>query len=234
MLQHTETSGDAALPVGLTLISHVLCPYVQRAVIALTEKQVAFERIDIELANKPAWFLAASPLGKTPVLLVGQTAVFEGAVILEYLEETQAYPLHPDDPLKRAEHRAWMEFGSATLNDIAGLYGAADEASFAARVRSLSEKFDHVERRLTDGPFFDGDKFCLVDAVFAPIFRYFDVFDQIDDFGILSGKPKTDRWRAALAGRPSVKEAVVADYNQRLRQFLTAKQSHLSRLMAGG
>jgi hypothetical protein len=37
----------------LTLISHHLCPYVQRAVIALREKRVPFERIDVDLANKP-------------------------------------------------------------------------------------------------------------------------------------------------------------------------------------
>ena len=54
----------------LTLISHKLCPYVQRAVIALTEKGVPFERIDIDLANKPDWFLKISPLGKVPVLRV--------------------------------------------------------------------------------------------------------------------------------------------------------------------
>ena len=48
------------------LISHKLCPYVQRAVIALTEKGVAFERIDVDLANKPDWFLKVSPLGKPP------------------------------------------------------------------------------------------------------------------------------------------------------------------------
>ena len=64
------------------LISHKLCPYVQRAVIALTEKGVPFERIDIDLANKPDWFSGISPLGKTPVLLVGDTAIFESAVIL--------------------------------------------------------------------------------------------------------------------------------------------------------
>jgi glutathione S-transferase len=97
----------------LKLISHKLCPYVQRAVIALTEKGVAFDRIDIDLANKPDWFLAISPLGKTPVLQVGDTTIFESAVILEYLEETQPKPLHPADPLRRAEHRAWIEFGSA-------------------------------------------------------------------------------------------------------------------------
>ena len=45
------------------LISHPLCPYVQRAVIALAEKGVAFERIDVDLANKPDWFKALSPLG---------------------------------------------------------------------------------------------------------------------------------------------------------------------------
>src|SRR2546421_12079933 len=96
----------------LRLISHKLCPYVQRAVIALTEKGVAFERIDIDLANKPDWFLAISPLGKTPVLQVGDTAIFESAVILEYLEETQPKPLHPADPLARATHPGLIHFGS--------------------------------------------------------------------------------------------------------------------------
>ena len=66
----------------LTLISHKLCPYVQRAVIALTEKGVPFERIDIDLANKPDWFLKISPLGKVPVLLV-ETADGEAATVRE-------------------------------------------------------------------------------------------------------------------------------------------------------
>ena len=122
----------------LTLISHKLCPYVQRAVISLAEKGVPFERIDIDLANKPDWFLKVSPLGKTPVLLVGDTAIFESAVILEYLEDTQAPALHPADPLARAEHRAWIEFGSAILNDIAGLYAAADAGDILRKGRSTA------------------------------------------------------------------------------------------------
>src|SRR3954466_14787775 len=95
---------------ALKLISHKLCPYVQRAVIALTEKGLPFERIDIDLANKPDWFLKISPLGKTPVLVVGDKAIFESAVILEYLEEPQPHPLHPAGALTRAEHRGWIEF----------------------------------------------------------------------------------------------------------------------------
>src|SRR5215467_6182422 len=132
----------------LRLISHKLCPYVQRAVIALTEKGVPFERIDIDLAHKPDWFLKISPLGKTPVLVVGDHAIFESAVILEYLEETQANPLHPADALRRAEHRSWIEFGSAALNDIAGLYSASDQAAFEAKAGKLSEKFAWLESRL--------------------------------------------------------------------------------------
>src|ERR1035438_7467120 len=121
---------ELAMAARLRLISHTLCPYVQRAVIALAEKGVAFERIDIDLANKPDWFLAISPLGRTPVLLVGDVPLFESAVILEYFEEPEPKPLHSADPLRRAEHRGWIEFGSAVLNDIAGLYGAPNDVAF--------------------------------------------------------------------------------------------------------
>ena len=216
----------------LKLISHKLCPYVQRAVIALTEKGVAFERIDIDLANKPDWFLAISPLGKTPVLQVGDKAIFESAVILEYLEETERKPLHPADPLVRAEHRGWIEFGSAILNDIAGFYAAKDEAAFKAKTAQLEQRFARLEARITASPWFDGENFSLVDAVFGPAFRYFDVFDDIADFGILANKPKLARWRKSLATRPSVRSAVSADYPALLRDFIERRQSWLSQLQA--
>jgi len=216
----------------LKLISHKLCPYVQRAVIALTEKGVPFERIDIDLANKPDWFLGISPLGKTPVLLVGDIPIFESAVILEYLEETEPKPLHPADPLRRAEHRGWIEFGSAVLNDIAGFYSAPDETAFKVRTSQLEQKFARLEARLAAAPWFDGERFSLVDAVFGPVFRYFDVFDTIGDFGILADKPKLKRWRECLAARASVLAAVSADYPALLRAFIDRRNSWLSRLQA--
>jgi glutathione S-transferase len=216
----------------LKLISHKLCPYVQRAVIALREKGVAFERIDIDLANKPDWFLAISPLGKTPVLQVGDKAIFESAVILEYLEETESKPLHPADPLARAEHRGWIEFGSAVLNDIAGFYAAKDEAAFNAKAAQLEQRFARLETRVAASPWFDGEHFSLVDAVFGPVFRYFDVFDEIGDFGILANKPNLVRWRNSLAARASVRSAVSADYPALLRDFIERRQSWLSHLQA--
>ncbi len=216
----------------LTLISHELCPFVQRAAIALTEKGVAFERITVDLANKPDWFLAISPLGKVPLLKVDDVAIFESAVILEYLEETQPNPLHPADALQRAEHRAWMEFGSTILMDLWNFYTAVDEAAFQAKAKQLTEKFVRLEQRLGKGPYFDGARFSLVDAVFGPVFRYFDVFDRIADFGMLADKPKLAAWRHALAQRPSVARAVKADYPERLWAFLQSRDSRLSALMA--
>jgi glutathione S-transferase len=213
----------------LTLVSHHLCPYVQRAAISLAEKALPFDRVYVDLANKPDWFLAISPLGKTPVLKVGNRAIFESAVILEYLEETEPHPLHPADPLERAEHRAWIEFGSAVLNDIWGFYVAPDEPAFDAKAKALSVKFEQIERRLDRGPYFDGARVSLVDAVFGPVFRYFNVFDKIGDFGVLANKPKTAAWRQALAARPSIKSAVGDDYETRLWAFLKTRNSHLSR-----
>jgi glutathione S-transferase len=215
---------------SLTLVSHHLCPYVQRAAISLAEKAVPFDRVYVDLAAKPAWFLGLSPLGKTPVLNVDDRAIFESAVILEYLEETGPHPLHPADALRRAEHRAWIEFSSAVLSDIAGLYSAKDQAAFAAKAEALAVKFARLEGSLGPGPWFDGG-FSLVDAVFGPVFRYFDVFDRIGDFAILAGKPKVAAWRKALAARPSIRQAVAADYESRLEKFLTARHSHLSTLM---
>lgn len=217
----------------LTLISHHLCPYVQRAVISLTEKSVPFGRVDVDLADKPGWFKALSPLGKTPVLKVGDRAIFESAVILEYLEETQPHPLHPSDPLTRAEHRAWVEFGSSVLNDIWGFYTAPDTTAFESKAKVLAAKFAQLERRLSAGPYFDGARFSLVDAAFGPVFRYFDVFDRIGDFGVLAETPKVNTWRGALAVHSSVRHAVATDYEQRLWAFLAARNSHLSELMPG-
>ena len=216
--------------MDLHLISHDLCPYVQRAVIALTEKGVDFRRTDINLAAKPDWFLRLSPLGKTPVLIVGETAIFESAVILEYLEETQARPLHPTHAITRAHHRGWIEMSSVILSGIAGLYSAKGEDAFKAKVTQLTERFQQVEAVLADGPWFAGQKFSLVDAAFASVFRYFDCFDRLGDFGILSRKPKLAAWRTSLAARPSVINAVGPDYAERLMKFLAARDSNLAKL----
>jgi glutathione S-transferase len=221
------------------LVSHNLCPYVQRAAIALAEKRVAFSRVYVDLSDKPDWFHAISPLGKVPLLRVasggGEQVIFESAVILEYLEETQANPLHPSHPLERARHRSWIEFGSALLNGIARLYNAGTQAAFERERGGLRGDFERLEAELSarqSGPFFQRDGFTLVDAVFGPIFRYFDVFEARGGLRLLDGLPRIGAWRVSLAERPSVRGAVDDDYRELLAVFLRKRKAYISGLIA--
>lgn len=215
------------------LITHVLCPYVQRSVIVLSEKRIPYRRTDIDLANKPKWFQEMSPLGKVPVLVVGeQQSLFESAVICEYLDEVTPGSLHPEDPLERADHRAWIEFGSGLLSGIAQLYNAPTQEAFDASRETLRARFGQLETRLGSGPYFSGENFQIIDAVYAPIFRYFDVFESVVDLGILENVEKVHIWRDHLRTRESVRKAVSLDYPDRLLAFVRGRGSYMSQLVA--
>lgn len=215
----------------LELISHHLCPYVQRAVITLLEKGIPHERTYIDLSNKPDWFRQISPLGKVPLLKVDEEILFESAVICEYLDEITPGSLHPSDSLQKAKHRSWIEFGSNILNSISGFYNAPDQESFQQKRDELTSKFLWIEQSLGNSDYFAGATFSLVDAVYGTIFRYFDVFDAIDEFGVLTNTPKVKDWRQLLQTRSSIQHAVTEDYTQRLLSFLKQRNSYLSTLI---
>ncbi len=208
---------------------------MQRALIVGAEKEIIFERTTIDLSDKPAWFTALSPTGKVPLLQVTDPqgvdhVLIESAAICEYLDETSGVPLMPTEPIARAHHRAWVEFASGTLSDIAGLYTASDEAGFAAKRDTLRARFAQIEA-VVKGPWFSGDRFGLVDAAFGPVFRYLEAFEALADVRLADHVPKVAGWRAALARRPSVEGAVVAEYPDRLKAFLLACGSHLTKLI---
>ncbi|MDR3472946.1 MAG: glutathione S-transferase family protein [Devosia sp.] len=201
-----------------TLISSPTCPYVQRAVIALREKHVAFDVIYIDLASKPDWFLAISPLGKVPLLRVEREGeppaiIFESVAILEYLEETvPGEKLHPADPVQRAQHRGWIEFASSMLGDLQRFSTAKDAAALAEARAALVGKFKRLESALTGAPYFAGAHFSLVDAAFGPVFRQIEAIETVTRTGLLDGLPGLEHWRKALAARESVRTAVPEDY----------------------
>ena len=140
--------------------------------------------------------------------------------------------LHPENPAERARHRAWTEFASATLNVIAGLYAAPDAAAFEQKRADVARNMAWLDGALSNGPYFAGERFSLVDAAFGPVFRYFDTFEAVlPPLGAFDAVPKVRAWRAALAARPSVRDAVAADYQERLMTFLRGRGAHLSRSM---
>ncbi|MCU6496717.1 glutathione S-transferase family protein [Rugamonas sp. A1-17] len=203
---------------ALTLISHPLCPFVQRAAIVLLEKDVAFDRINVDLSSKPDWFLAISPTGKVPVLKVrrpnaADAMLFESVVICEYLNETLGgAPMYPSDALLRAQHRAWIEFASQTLAEGWQFLHARDSSTADVKRAAFRERLGKLEAAIGDGPFFAGAAFGMVDAVYAPLFRYFGIIDAKVAQQVFDGLPRISVWRSALAERASVKEAVVDDY----------------------
>jgi len=217
---------------NLVLVSHRLCPYVQRARIVLAEERIPHVIEFIDLANKPGWFTQDSPLGKVPMLYVDDRPLFESTVIAEYLDEISPGSLHPQDPLDKAHNRSWIEFASATLASVATFYRAADAEVLSTAAGVLRRHFEQLDRQLGTGPWFNGRRFSLVDAAFGPVFRYFEVIDRHVDFELFDGLGKLSAWRKTLADRPSVRDAVVSDYHERLRRFIVALDSELGRRFA--
>lgn len=218
----------------LVLVSHALCPYVQRAAVVLLEKGVPFERRNVDLAHKPEWFVKLSPTGKVPLLLVGAAVLFESIPICEYLDETRGEPLHPRDPLERARHRAWMDVAGTLLSTSWGLYTTPDPAVVETKRQESAAKMRTLEAALGDGPFFAGERFSLVDAVFAPSFRYFDLFEARGLAPTAADLPKVSRWRAALAARPSVIQAVAPDWGDALLAWAQGRGAALPTLLGRG
>src|SRR2546429_9430478 len=94
-----------------TLYTAERCPYAARARIVLAEKGLAYDAVEIDLDDRPAWIYDKNPLGRVPVYEEdGGLILPESRVIMEYLEERYPEPaLWPADPAERALGRLWVE-----------------------------------------------------------------------------------------------------------------------------
>lgn len=198
--------------MSLHLISFKTCPFVQRAVITLKHKNIDFEITYIDLADPPDWFLELSPLGKVPVLKVDDEVLFESAVINEYLDEITGGALQPQDPLARAKNRAWIEFASNMLGNLYMMKMSKDEERYNKYRDVLVSQLERVEKRLGDGPWFNGEEFSLADTAFAPLFRQNSVADNklsvIDPVTM----PRVNAWAQRLLALPEVRDSVVDEF----------------------
>lgn len=219
----------------LELISFNLCPFVQRSVITLLEKGIDFKITYIDLAHRPAWFMKISPLGKVPVLRVGDAVIFESAVINEYIDEANPPPLHPADPLRRAENRAWIEFGSGLINSQYEMMVAKDKATFDDKCREIAEKLAQVEAQLPNhGPFFNGAKFSLVEAAYAPVFMRFAILEQHLTPQKFITTPCLKTWCHAMLARPAVQQSVIPGFAGLLVDYLRMGNFYISSIIKKG
>lgn len=205
------------------LISFKLCPFVQRSVITLLEKQVEFDIKYIDLSDKPDWFLKISPFGKVPVLKVDETVLFESAVINEYLDETCGERMHPADALKRAHNRAWIEFGSNLLFQAFRLSVADNIEKYELALQEVEESHRKLEaelEKLDRGPFFNGENLSLIDAAYAPHFMRITFIDRYLSRSVMKPFKRISAWAKHLATRESVKNSVVDNLEELYLDYL--------------
>lgn len=214
------------------LISYKLCPYVHKAAIALRAKGVVYDIAYINLSDPPEWFNDISPLGRVPLLLVGDEILFESTAIIEYLDEVYSPRLHPVDAVKRAQNRAWMAQADGCLGAYYRLAGWKSDASFPKAIEKLHACLDQLEPVAAAAPFFNGEAFSLVDATFGPLFFQLnilatfapEIFDTVRH-------PRITRWKDALVTHPAVTAAVVSDFRTLYLDWLSNKDSVLARKM---
>ena len=213
------------------LISHVVCPYVQRAAIALEEKGIPYDRVNIDLMNKPDWFLEISPLGRVPLLIIdNESVLFESSVIAEFIDESTGGGLLSSDTMQKARQRQWIEFASAVLANIYQFVTAASEAEYSNALQALSRKWQTVEDSHSGGPFFSGDRFSLVDAAYAPALTNCTTLEELTGESFFRQMPKIRQWRDNLSSRPSVRQAIGELHAEKYSQSLAARDSIAGRL----
>ena len=133
------------------LVSFKTCPWVQRAAIVLREKNIAFEFRHIEPDNRPDWFLAISPHKKVPVLRIDdKVSLFESNAINEYLDETIAPRLHPDDPVRARSTAPGPTTCRRSPSMVTGVAYADDEAEYKADIDKIPQAFERLERALEE------------------------------------------------------------------------------------
>ena len=85
------------------------------------KKHLPFQLIECDLSNKSKELLELNPYGKVPVLVDGDTVIYESAIINEYLDEKYPdIPLMPADPSQRARIRIWIDYCNTRLQRAGG------------------------------------------------------------------------------------------------------------------
>jgi glutathione S-transferase len=177
----------------ITLYDAPRCPYCARVRIALAEKGVEYETVEIDLADRPPWLYEKNPLGKVPVLEEDDFVLPESHLINEYLEERYPEPaLLPADPADRALVRLLVDRFDLNLGDAYYAYRRGDDNG-AERLAHCLSRLDAYAQR---GP----RPYTLADIAYLPwIVRARDMLGyDLSPYPGISGR------LAELSARPAV------------------------------
>jgi glutathione S-transferase len=169
----------------LTFFTHSLCPYAQRAGLAIHWKGLPHEVVEIDLSNKPSWM--RSRLGTTLVPAVEidgapHSESLDICWLLEQYPSSDGYPpLVPDDPAVRSDLERLILFAPELERAGWGLLGGAWSFSRGPASKDAVQKWETAVARLTrsiaahDGPFLLGANPSLADCALAPFIARFEL-----------------------------------------------------------
>jgi glutathione S-transferase len=179
-----------------TLYTAERCPYAARARITLAEKGIAYDAVEIDLADRPAWLYEKNPVGRVPVYEEDEGLVLpESEVIMEYLEERFPEPaLWPADPAERALGRLWLQ----RFDDRLG--NAYYEARRGDGRDELDARLADLDRTLEAQPYLTGREYGLADIGYVPWILRSRVNLGVD----IESFPAVEAWLAVLTERPAV------------------------------
>ncbi len=209
------------------LISFKVCPFVQRSVILLKEKEVDYDIEFIDVYDPPEWFKKLSPTGKVPVMEVEGTVLFESAVISEYIDEVYPPSLHPLNPLDKAKNRAWIEFTSPLYMGTFNLMMAKTQEEVDAAIEDMDNKLATLEVEKKNQPWFNGEDFSLVDIAMAPYFVRAQFYKKHFNLDLLKDFPRMQQWSEALLARQTVADSVIEGFDKMLLGRMQSNESFL-------
>ncbi|NKB59398.1 MAG: glutathione S-transferase family protein [Alphaproteobacteria bacterium] len=206
--------------------------------ILLRAKDIDFEVTYINLQEKPDWFLEISPHGKVPVLSVDGVPLFESNAIAEYLDEMVEPKLHPADPIKRARNRAWTDFVPDFAKGLSGIYYTKDASAMEEGLKVAPTRLAKLEEALAtergnDGPYFNGETLCLVDAAYAPFLQRFAFVEEKLQTGVLKDFPLVQAWSDALLASDTVTGSVVSHFEDEFVASLKRRGFYVGTLFEG-
>ncbi|KAM3147722.1 hypothetical protein pb186bvf_000050 [Paramecium bursaria] len=206
-----------------TLVTFQICPFCIRVKAIMHLKQIDIEVKYIEIANKPDWFLEKSPLGKVPILIIGDNSkiifnlkvvLFESNVIMEYLDELVKPQLLPGNPVEKAVDRARCEFANEVIKVFHQFAFACEQDKFFKSRDLLFKYFEKIETWLQDGKYMNGNDLSLVDISYSPVFLSLSLILPTFNCEFQKKLPKTYEYCKAIVNLPCVQKAKRADYEQ--------------------
>ena len=201
---------------SIKIYSSARCPYAQRTRMLMIEKEIPFELTEVDLRNKPDWFLAVSPYGKVPVIVDDGQTIYESAIINEYLDEKyKSIPMMPEEPVERAKARIWMDYCTNKYLTLSRklLVDHGNEELQTENKKKMKESLIYIEKECfeknANGPFWLGNNISLVDLHYAPFFERFGAFKEL--FGVEWPEEciKISDWWRAIQKRDSYKITVL-------------------------